>query len=94
MTLYSPANIALVEASLTCACHPDSDTVKTYAGWKEFGRQVSRGERAVCSVPTFIPIFSKEDPDKIVGKRPWTAHLFCECQTAPVKENQSVKRIP
>src|SRR3989304_1733985 len=58
-TQYSPYNIMVVERALAernkCACHPSTGTVKTYAGWKEIGRQVKKGEKSFVSVATFIP---------------------------------------
>lgn len=90
---YSPANIALVEAALAnrpCKCHPESGSIKTYVGWTEIGRRVKRGEHAFVSVPTFIVVRDPDqDPDAPPQRtRPWTAHLFCECQTIVPKERE------
>ncbi len=88
MSQFSPTNVALVEAALEatdCSCHPDTGTVKTYNGWKEFDRQVHRGEKALVSVPTFI---ATEDDNGKVSTRPWKAHLFCECQTMKLNKKE------
>jgi len=56
------------------------ENVFTFNAWKAKGRVVKKGEHGV-KVVTFIPVKDKKDPDKVIGKRPWTSTVFHITQT-------------
>tara|TARA_Y100000310_G_scaffold328391_1_gene396454 strand:- start:451 stop:777 length:327 start_codon:yes stop_codon:yes gene_type:complete len=88
---YSPRNVALVEEAIAarnkqqlddpCYCSPDSGTVKTYQGWKDSGRHVVKGQKALCRVVAFVYRGYEKDGKTVFRKTPWTAAVFCLCQT-------------
>lgn len=84
---YSVANAAQVKSALTCGCEPYQD-VFTYGRWAAQGFQVQRGERAI-RLPVMKSIVVRDETtgeERHVGKRPWTAFVFCRHQVAPRKE--------
>jgi hypothetical protein len=66
--------------------------VFTYEAWRALGRQVRKGEHGV-KVLTFRPGSEREEIDPQTGERrivrrpsrPWTATVFHESQTDPVR---------
>ena len=65
-----------------CGCSPWEGTVKPYNGWKEAGRYVRKGQKALCAVNTFVDrSHNKDNGETIRRKTPWRAFLFCFCQT-------------
>ena len=69
----NPTDIPKIIAELSCNCHPATNTVNTYAGWKEQGRQVTKGQHAFISLQ--------------VGQSAQSVdHLFCQCQTTALHE--------
>ena len=84
---YSVTNAAILQgvaAARGCTCEPYQDFF-TYQRWLAQGFQVRKGEHST-RLAVFVAV-SKRDPDtgetQIVGKRPFTAHVFCRHQVDP-----------
>ena len=71
----SPANAALVMASLSCECNPYRD-VFTYRRWKAQGYQVRRGEHGIKLSGVRDVVDKNGDSKKIF----FGTTVFCRCQ--------------